>query len=59
MASMIKVEQLTRPRPEDGVASTITVTVALSDGSVWRAVAIDGVALPLVLALPPCAGGVQ
>jgi hypothetical protein len=56
---MIKVEALTRPQPEHGIAGTLAVTLTLGDGSVWRAVATDGVALPVVLTLLPCAGGVQ
>jgi hypothetical protein len=56
MAPTIMVEQLTRPRPEDGVAGTLAVTLTLPDGSVWRAVATDGVALPVVLSTIPWSG---
>lgn len=56
MAPTIMVEALTNPQPEAGIAGTLAVTLTLPDGSVWRAVATDGVALPVVLTTVPWSG---
>lgn len=56
MVPTIMVEALTSPSPEHGIAGTVAVTVTLADGSVWRAIATDGVALPVVLSTVPWSG---
>ena len=54
MAPTIMVEALAPPASDS--PGPLAVTITLADGSIWRAVATDGVPLPVVLTTVPWSG---